>query len=176
MSDAMKQQFGLIQRPWGISYRKNKITGEQTSLKTRDRVEAARLLQAHNETQSQPHFSRALAQPLGWSGPPQSARRQSVPRFPPFAGVTSEEAADFSFASSRARCRTSSGNPTLTVALTPKSGLRRPNKSGYRRSRSQHTFRRLSLSASRVVAKTCADLTRFGWKRKPGVSTNARVF
>jgi hypothetical protein len=61
MSDAMKQQFGLIQRPWGIFYRKNKITGEQTSLKTCDRVKAKRLLQAHNETQSQPHFNLALA-------------------------------------------------------------------------------------------------------------------
>ena len=61
MSDAMKQQFGLIQRPWGIYYRKNKTTGEQTSLKTRDRVEAKRLLEAHNETQSQPHFNLALA-------------------------------------------------------------------------------------------------------------------
>jgi len=36
----MKQQFGLIQRPWGVFYLKNKTTGEQTSLKTRDRHEA----------------------------------------------------------------------------------------------------------------------------------------
>ena len=57
----MKQQFGLIQRPWGVYYLKNKITGEQTSLKTRDRAEAQRLLQAHNETESQPHFNLALA-------------------------------------------------------------------------------------------------------------------
>jgi len=54
----MKQQFGLIQRPWGVYYLKNKTTGEQTSLKTRERAEAERLLQAHNETKSQPpHFS-----------------------------------------------------------------------------------------------------------------------
>ena len=57
----MKQQFGLIQRPWGVYYLKNKTTGEQTSLKTRDRAEAERLLSAHNETQSQPHFNLALA-------------------------------------------------------------------------------------------------------------------
>jgi hypothetical protein len=61
MSEAMKQQFGLIQRPWGVFYLKNKTTGEQTSLKTRDRAEAERLLQAHNETKSQPHFNLALA-------------------------------------------------------------------------------------------------------------------
>ena len=57
----MKQQFGLIQRPWGVFYLKNKTTGEQTSLKTRDRQEAERLLQAHNDTESQPHFNLALA-------------------------------------------------------------------------------------------------------------------
>ena len=57
----MKQQFGLIQRPWGVFYLKNKTTGEQTSLKTRDRYEAERLLQAHNESESQPHFNLALA-------------------------------------------------------------------------------------------------------------------
>ena len=61
MSETMKQQFGLIQRPWGVFYLKNKTTGEQTSLKTRDRAEAERLLQAHNETKSQPHFNLALA-------------------------------------------------------------------------------------------------------------------
>lgn len=61
MSETMKQQFGLIQRPWGVYYLKNKVTGEQTSLKTRDKHEAERLLQAHNESESQPHFNLALA-------------------------------------------------------------------------------------------------------------------
>jgi hypothetical protein len=61
MSEAMKKQFGLIKRPWGIYYLKNKITGQQTSLKTRDQEEARRLLQAHNDTETQPHFNLALA-------------------------------------------------------------------------------------------------------------------
>ena len=61
VSETMKQQFGLIQRPWGVYYLKNKVTGEQTSLKTRDKREAERLLQAHNDTESQPHFNLALA-------------------------------------------------------------------------------------------------------------------
>jgi hypothetical protein len=61
MSETMKQQFGLIRRPWGVYYLKNKTTGEQTSLKTRDKCEAERLLQAHNEAESQPHFNLALA-------------------------------------------------------------------------------------------------------------------
>jgi integrase len=61
MSEAMKQQFGLIKRPWGVFYIKDKTTGEQTSLKTRDKDEAQRLLQARNDAVSQPHFNLALA-------------------------------------------------------------------------------------------------------------------
>jgi hypothetical protein len=61
MSEAMKQQFGLIKRPWGVYYLKNKSTGEQTSLKTHDKNEAQRLLQAHNDAEAQPHFNLALA-------------------------------------------------------------------------------------------------------------------
>ena len=61
MSEAMKQRFGLIKRPWGVYYLKNKTTGEQSSLKTRDEAESHRLLQAHNDTESQPHFNLALA-------------------------------------------------------------------------------------------------------------------
>jgi hypothetical protein len=57
----MKQQFGIIKRPWGVYYLKNKETGEQTSLKTHDKAEAQRLLQAHNDSESQPHFNLALA-------------------------------------------------------------------------------------------------------------------
>src|SRR5262249_33009047 len=61
MREAMKQQFGLIKRPWGVYYLKNKTTGEQTSLKTHDKNEAQRLLQAHNDAEAQPHFNLALA-------------------------------------------------------------------------------------------------------------------
>lgn len=57
----MKQTFGLIRRPWGVFYLKHKLTGVQTSLKTRDPVEAKRLLNAQNDAQSQPHFNLALA-------------------------------------------------------------------------------------------------------------------
>ena len=57
----MKQAFGLIRRPWGVFYLKNKTTGEQKSLKTDDKYEAQRILQAHNETKVQPHFNLSLA-------------------------------------------------------------------------------------------------------------------
>ena len=61
MSESMQLQFGLIRRPWGVYYLKNKTTGEQTSLKTKDKAEAQRLLQAQNDALSQPHFNLALA-------------------------------------------------------------------------------------------------------------------
>ena len=61
MSETTKQVFGLIRRPWGVFYLKNKITGQQTSLKTSDKVEAQRILQTHNESESQPHFNLSLA-------------------------------------------------------------------------------------------------------------------
>jgi hypothetical protein len=53
----MKQAFGLIRRPWGVFYLKNKATGVQTSLKTSDKAEVQRILQAHNESKSQPYFN-----------------------------------------------------------------------------------------------------------------------
>jgi len=61
MSESMKQAFGLIRRPWGVYYLKHKITGEQKSLKTSDKFEAQRILQAHNESECQPHFNLSLA-------------------------------------------------------------------------------------------------------------------
>ncbi len=57
----MKQQFSLIRRRWGVFYLKNRITGAQSSLKTRDRAEAQRLLQAHSDSESQPHLNLTLA-------------------------------------------------------------------------------------------------------------------
>jgi integrase len=57
----MKQTFGLVRRPWGVFYLKNKTTGQQTSLKTSDKHEAQRILQAHNESACQPHFNLSLA-------------------------------------------------------------------------------------------------------------------
>jgi integrase len=57
----MKQAFGLVRRPWGVFYLKNKITGVQTSLKTSDKHAAQRILHAHNEAEIQPHLNLSLA-------------------------------------------------------------------------------------------------------------------
>lgn len=57
----MKQKFGLVRRPWGMFYLKNKITGAQSSLKTSNPQEAQRLLHASNDAANQPQFNVALA-------------------------------------------------------------------------------------------------------------------
>ena len=71
----MKQTFGLIRRPWGVFYLKNKITGQQESLKTSDKHEAQRILQAHNESESQPHFNLSLARVYLYGADPKLATR-----------------------------------------------------------------------------------------------------
>ena len=57
----MKQRYGLVRRPWGVFYLKDKITGAQTSLKTDDKHDAQRLLNAKNESASQPLLNVQLA-------------------------------------------------------------------------------------------------------------------
>lgn len=57
----MKQRYGLIRRPWGVFYLKDKLTGHQTSLKTADKHEATRLLAAKNESEAQPAMNLGLA-------------------------------------------------------------------------------------------------------------------
>jgi hypothetical protein len=61
MRETMKQRYGLVRRPWGVFYLKDKITGSQTSLKTDDKHEAQRLLQARNECEAQPAMNLSLA-------------------------------------------------------------------------------------------------------------------
>ena len=61
MSEAMKQRYGLVRRPWGVFYLKDKVTGAQTTLKTDDRAEAQRLLQAKNDAENQPALNLQLA-------------------------------------------------------------------------------------------------------------------
>ena len=57
----MKQRYGLVRRPWGVFYLKDKVTGAQTTLKTDDKAEAQRLLQAKNDAENQPALNLQLA-------------------------------------------------------------------------------------------------------------------
>src|SRR5262245_19966468 len=57
----MKQRFRLFQRRGGVFYSVDNVTGKQTSLRTFDRVEAERLLNAKNEAERQPAINLQIA-------------------------------------------------------------------------------------------------------------------
>jgi site-specific recombinase XerD len=75
MRETMKQRYGLIRRPWGVFYLKDKTTGTQTSLKTDDKHEAQRLLHARNESETQPAMNLSLARVYLNSADPKLATR-----------------------------------------------------------------------------------------------------
>ena len=75
MSEAMQQQFGLIQRPWGVYYCEDLVTKKQETLRTRDRDEAFRLVAAKNENEEAPTFSIHLARVYWKAGDPAGASR-----------------------------------------------------------------------------------------------------
>jgi hypothetical protein len=61
MNRDMKQRYGLLKRPWGVWFLKDKVTGKQQSLGTRSKPEAQKLLHAKNEAHAQPMLNRQMA-------------------------------------------------------------------------------------------------------------------
>src|SRR5262245_32568575 len=57
----MKQRFRLFQRGRSVFYCVDNLTRKQTSLQTRDRDEALRLLNAKNEAERQPAINLQIA-------------------------------------------------------------------------------------------------------------------
>src|SRR6267378_870380 len=70
----MKHQFNLFQRA-GIFYCEDTATGKQTSLRTRDRADAERLLHVKNEPVHQPAMYLQIAQVYLQHGDPALATR-----------------------------------------------------------------------------------------------------
>ena len=70
----MKQPFNLFQRA-GIFYCEDTRTGKQTSLRTRDRADAVRLLHVKNEAVHQPAMNLQIAQVYLQHGDPALATR-----------------------------------------------------------------------------------------------------
>jgi integrase len=70
----MKQQYRLFRRS-GIYYVENTTTGKQESLRTRDRIEAQRLLHARNEAYRQPQVSLQIARAYLAAGDPGLLKR-----------------------------------------------------------------------------------------------------
>jgi hypothetical protein len=63
----MKNRFNLFQRS-GVFYCEDTTTGKQTSLRTRDRADAVRLLHVKNEAMHQPamNLQIPLTKPVSW--------------------------------------------------------------------------------------------------------------
>ena len=75
MKHDMKQRYSVFLRPWGVYYYEDHTTGQQATLKTRDKAEAYRLVAAKNEHQEAPAFSRHLARVYWKAGDPAGATR-----------------------------------------------------------------------------------------------------
>ena len=71
----MKQQFKLYRRKNGRYYAENTTTGKQSSLHTRDKAEAHRLLHARNEAAYQPAFNKQMAKTYLAAGDPRANTR-----------------------------------------------------------------------------------------------------
>jgi len=71
----MKQRYSVFLRPWGVYYCQDNTTGQQETLKTRDKDEAFRLVAAKNEHEEAPAFSRHLARVYWKAGDPTGATR-----------------------------------------------------------------------------------------------------
>jgi len=71
----MKNRYTVFLRKWGTYYCEDRVTKKQTTLKTRDKDEAYRLVAAKNETEDAPGFSLHLARVYWQAGDPAAARR-----------------------------------------------------------------------------------------------------
>jgi integrase len=71
----MKLRFKLYQRSNGNFYAEDTTTGKQSSLRTRDKVEASRLLHAKNEAAYQPAFNTQMARAYLIAGDPGISKR-----------------------------------------------------------------------------------------------------
>ena len=57
MKHQMKNRYRVFRRGWGTFYCEDNVTKQQTTLKTRDKEEAFRLVASKNETEEAPAFS-----------------------------------------------------------------------------------------------------------------------
>ena len=75
MNQHMKNRYRVFRRGWGTYYCEDLVTKQQTTLKTRDKDEAFRLVAARNETEDAPAFSLHLARVYWKAGDPEAAKR-----------------------------------------------------------------------------------------------------
>lgn len=71
----MKLRYRLFQRSNGICFIEDRVTGKQTSLKTRDKAAAQRIFNAKNESHQQPAINLQIARAYLMAIDPQVAKR-----------------------------------------------------------------------------------------------------
>jgi len=71
----MNARYRCFRRASGVFYLEDTTTHQQSSLKTRDKHEAARLTHARNEAHLQPQLNRRIAQAYLAAGDPQALTR-----------------------------------------------------------------------------------------------------
>jgi len=74
-SQSMNARYRCFRRASGVFYLEDTTTHQQSSLKTRDKHEAARLTHARNEAHLQPQLNRRIAQAYLAAGDPQALTR-----------------------------------------------------------------------------------------------------
>src|ERR1700722_1098507 len=75
MNRNMKNRYRVFRRGWGTYYCEDLVTKKQTTLKTRNKDEAYRLVAAQNENEKAPAFSLHLARVYWKAGDPVAATR-----------------------------------------------------------------------------------------------------
>jgi hypothetical protein len=75
MNRNMKNRYRVFRRSWGTFYCEDLVTKKQTTLGTRDKDEAFRLVAAKNETEEAPAFRLHLARVYWKAGDPAAAQR-----------------------------------------------------------------------------------------------------
>jgi integrase len=75
MNRNMKNRYRVFRRGWGTYYCEDLVAKSQTTLKTRNKDEAFRLVAAKNETENAPAFSLHLARVYWKAGDPAAAKR-----------------------------------------------------------------------------------------------------
>ena len=75
MNQTMKNRYRVFRRGWGTYYCEDLVTKKQTTLGTRDKTEAYRLVAAKNEHEEAPAFSLQLARVYWKAGDPEAGKR-----------------------------------------------------------------------------------------------------
>jgi hypothetical protein len=126
MNQTIKNRYHVFQRGWGTYYCEDLVTKKQTTLRTRDKDEAFRLVVAKNENDEAPAFSLHLARVYWKAGEAACPMHRLGVVSQCLLGETLRETAFQGPLRPRIPI-TMQGNPGNPQPITPLLELRRPN-------------------------------------------------